>query len=81
MFTITAQGLIPVSKADVSDDVPMTAGTVTPHHGYTQVLIDTEEDSLRSFYIRISNIFSFETESPDPDSPRKMKRQKSFGHL
>ena len=37
-----------------------------------------------AYWKHISNIFSFETESPDPDSPNKMKRQKSsksFGHL
>ena len=34
-----------------------------------------------AYWKHISNIFSFETESPDPVSPRKMKRQKSFGHL
>ena len=34
-----------------------------------------------AYWKHISNIFSFETESPDPGSPRKMNRQTSFGHL
>ena len=29
----------------------------------------------------ISNIFSFERQSPDPGSPRKNEKAKSFGHL
>ena len=33
-----------------------------------------------AYWKHISNIFSFETESPDPGSPRKNERQKSFGH-
>ena len=34
-----------------------------------------------AYWKQISNIFSFETESPDPGSPRKNEKAKSFGHL
>ena len=34
-----------------------------------------------AYWKHISYIFSFEKESPDPSSPRKMKRLKSNGHL
>ena len=31
-----------------------------------------------AYWKQISNIFSFETESPDPDSPRKNEKAKKF---
>ena len=34
-----------------------------------------------AYWKHISNIFSSETESPDPSSPRKNEKGKTFGHL
>ena len=34
-----------------------------------------------AYWKHISNIFSFDTDSADPDCLQKMRRQKSFGHL
>ena len=34
-----------------------------------------------AYWKHFSNIFSFETENPDPDCPSKNKKVKSFGHL
>ena len=34
-----------------------------------------------AYWKHISGIFSFDTDSADPDCPQKMRRRKSFGHL
>ena len=48
---------------------------------YKQFRAHVQKVIRDAYWKHISKIFSFETESPDPSSPRKMKRQKSFGHL
>ena len=46
--------------------------------GHRNVLPDPEPLIGKCLAIRHSNIFSFETESPDPDSPRKNEKAKKF---
>ena len=48
---------------------------------YTRFRAHVQKVIRDAYWKHISNIFSFDMDSADPDCPQKMRRRKNFGHL
>ena len=60
----------------LASQAALTLRTIT--NGSEHMFKRSSEMHIGNIFPNISNIFSFETESPDPDSPRKNEKAKKF---